>query len=68
MIHWTIIVRSTEMPALKTDSSEATYVALTFNTIILLSTTYIKILKWLSSNRSLTRNQHKYFQSVIILI
>ena len=58
MIHWTIIVRSTEMPALKTDSSEATYVALTFNTIILLSTTYIKILKWLSSNRSLTRNQH----------
>ena len=62
MIHWTIIVRSTEMPALKTDSVEATYVALTFNTIRLLSTTYIKILKWLSSNRSLTR------QSVIILI
>ena len=68
MIHWTIIVRSTEMPALKTDSSEATYVALTFNTIILLSTTYTKILKWLSSNRSLTRNQHKYLQSGIILI
>ena len=58
MIHWTIIVCATEMPALKTDSSEATYVALTFNTIILLSTTYIQILKWLSYNRSLTRNQH----------